>query len=142
MHTDIKACGRTRSSADTVRESALKIDPGRKISCRAGESNLRQRCAGPTLYQLCYIPLYGSHFESLRGWRRDTKLSTEPPLQTAEAMLQKFLLLLIVSTVDCRQRCNHHQILLPGKRYVSKVCDKIMSHLKKLGNFPGITDKE
>ena len=125
-----------------IRESTLEVDSRRKIPCYTGGSNLCQRCAGPTLYQLCYIPLYGSHFESLRGWRRDTKLSTEPPLQTAEAMLQKFLLLLIVSTIDCRQRCNHHQILLPGKRYVSKVCDKIMSHLKKLGNFPGITDKE
>ena len=39
-----------------VRESALKVDSGRKIPCRTGESNLRQRCAGPMLYQLSYIP--------------------------------------------------------------------------------------
>ena len=39
-----------------VRESALKVDSGRKIPCRTGESNLRQRRAGPTLYQLSYIP--------------------------------------------------------------------------------------
>ena len=32
-----------------VRESALKVDPGRKIPCRTGESNLRQRLAGPML---------------------------------------------------------------------------------------------
>ena len=28
--------------ADTVRESVLKVDSGRKIPCRTGESNLRQ----------------------------------------------------------------------------------------------------
>ena len=37
------------------RESALKADR-EKIPCRTGEWNLRQRCAGPTLYQLSYIP--------------------------------------------------------------------------------------
>ena len=41
---------------DTVRESALRANSGRKIPCRTGESNLRQRRAGPTLYQLSYIP--------------------------------------------------------------------------------------
>ena len=39
-----------------VRESALKFDFGRKIPCRAGESNLPQRRAGSTVYQLSYIP--------------------------------------------------------------------------------------
>ena len=39
-----------------VRESALKVDSGRKIPCRSGKSNLPQRRAGPTLYQLSYIP--------------------------------------------------------------------------------------
>ena len=34
--------------SDTVRESALKADCGRKIPCRTGESNLRPRRAGPT----------------------------------------------------------------------------------------------
>ena len=38
-----------------VRASALKVDSGRKIPCRTGESKLRQRRAGPTLYQLSYI---------------------------------------------------------------------------------------
>ena len=38
-----------------VRESSLKVDSGRKIPCRTGESNLRQRRDGPTLYQLSYI---------------------------------------------------------------------------------------
>ena len=41
---------------DTVRESALKVDSGRKIPCRTGESNLRQLRASPMLYQLSYIP--------------------------------------------------------------------------------------
>ena len=41
---------------DTVRESALEMDSGRKIPRRTGESNLPQRRADPTLYQLSYIP--------------------------------------------------------------------------------------
>ena len=42
--------------ADTVRESALKVDSGRKIPCRTEESNLRRRRAGPMLNHLNYIP--------------------------------------------------------------------------------------
>ena len=41
----------------TVRESALKVDSGRKIPCRLWESNLCQYCRwyfGLTLYQLNY----------------------------------------------------------------------------------------
>ena len=30
---------------DTVRESALEVDIGRKILCRSGDSNRRQNCA-------------------------------------------------------------------------------------------------
>ena len=41
---------------DTVRESVLKVDSGRYIPCRTGESKQRQRRAGPMLYQLSYIP--------------------------------------------------------------------------------------
>ena len=40
---------------DTVRESALKVDAGRKIPCRTGESNLRRRRAGLMLNQMGYI---------------------------------------------------------------------------------------
>ena len=43
-----------------LRESALKVDSERKIPCRTGESNVRQQCAGPMLYQLSYIPTPGS----------------------------------------------------------------------------------
>ena len=34
-----------------VTESALKVDSGRKIPSRIGESNLRQRRDGPMLYE-------------------------------------------------------------------------------------------
>ena len=46
----------SRGCTDAVRESALKVDSWRKIPCCTGESKLRQRRAGPTLYQLSYIP--------------------------------------------------------------------------------------
>ena len=39
-----------------TRESAPKVDSGRKIPRRSGESNLRRRRAGPMLYQLSYNP--------------------------------------------------------------------------------------
>ena len=51
MHAIAHGCVRTH-----VRESALKVDSGRKIPCRTGDSNLPQRRAGPTLYQPSYIP--------------------------------------------------------------------------------------
>ena len=51
VRTDVNACDCTRGCRDTVRESALKVDSGRKIPCRTRESNLRQRHDGPMLYQ-------------------------------------------------------------------------------------------
>ena len=57
VRTYVNACDCTRGCTDTVRESALKADSGGKIPCRTGESNLRQRQAGPVLYQLNYIPI-------------------------------------------------------------------------------------
>ena len=36
---------------DTIRESTLRVDSGRKIPYRTGDSNLH-----PTLYQLRYVP--------------------------------------------------------------------------------------
>ena len=56
VRKDVNACDCTRECTDTVRESALKVDCGRKIPCRTGESNLPQRRVGPTLYQPSYIP--------------------------------------------------------------------------------------
>ena len=55
MYKDVNACDCTQGCTDPIRESALKVDSGRKIPCRTGESNLRQRCADPTTYQLSYI---------------------------------------------------------------------------------------
>ena len=49
--------GGERGDADTERESALKVDSGKKILCRTGESNLLQRRAGPMLYPESYIPI-------------------------------------------------------------------------------------
>ena len=56
VRTDVNACNCTRVCADTVRESALKVDSGIKIPCRTGESNLRRQRASLMLYQLSYIP--------------------------------------------------------------------------------------
>ena len=58
IHTDFharKVC--KRGCMDTVRESALNVDSGRKIPCRTGESNLCHRRAGPTLYHLSLISI-------------------------------------------------------------------------------------
>ena len=43
-------------SVRTPEESLQCKMTGREILCCAGESNLQQRRAGPTLYQLSYIP--------------------------------------------------------------------------------------
>ena len=56
MRTDVNACDCTQGCMDTVRESALKVDSGRKIPCHTGELNLHRQCAGTMLYQLGYIP--------------------------------------------------------------------------------------
>ena len=63
----------------TVRESALKnwlLE--KKIPCRTGESNLRQRRDGPTLHQLSYIPNpnQGEKRERDRQTDRRTDLET------------------------------------------------------------------
>ena len=52
----VNACDCARGCMDTVRESGQKVDSGKKIPCRTGNSNLLQRLAGPMLYQLSYIP--------------------------------------------------------------------------------------
>ena len=49
-----------------VKESALKVDSGRKIPCRTGESNLRQRRAELMLQQMMsYIPTHSLEREQL-----------------------------------------------------------------------------
>ena len=70
VHIDVNACDCTRGCTDTVRESALKADYGRKIPCRTGESNLRQRRTGPMLYQLSCIPtpLRSNYYPGIPRW--------------------------------------------------------------------------
>ena len=76
VRTDANACDCARGCTDTVRESALKVDSGSKVVCRTGESKLRQRRAGPTLYQLNYIRVpVSQQFCRLTG-QRTVKLST------------------------------------------------------------------
>ena len=64
VRTGVNACDCARGCADIVRvrESALKVDSGRKIPCRTGEFNQHRRRVRPMLYQLSYIstPTYHS----------------------------------------------------------------------------------
>ena len=57
VRTDVNACACTWGCMDAVRESALKVDSGRKIPCCTRESNLCWERACPLLYQLNYIPI-------------------------------------------------------------------------------------
>ena len=57
---------------DTERESALKVDPGKKTHCRIRESNPSQLRDGPMLYQLSHIPFLAFAFEeTMVATRRD-----------------------------------------------------------------------
>ena len=57
VHTDVKKHAIAHEGCtDTVGESALKVDSGRKILCGTGEWNLPQQHASSTLYQLSYVP--------------------------------------------------------------------------------------
>ena len=60
VRTDVNACDCVRGCTDTVRESALKVDSGRKIYCCTRESNQGIEPGNPTresmLYQLSSIP--------------------------------------------------------------------------------------
>ena len=80
VRTDVNACNCTQGCTDKVRESALKVDCGRKIPCSSGESNPCWRCASQMLYQLSYIPTIRSWSSSLvwKGkvlWRLSYKVS-------------------------------------------------------------------
>ena len=55
VHTDVNACDCIWECTDTIRESALKVDSGRKTLCSIGESNQCWQRAGLMLYQLSYI---------------------------------------------------------------------------------------
>ena len=81
VRTAVNACDCIEGCTDTVRESALKIKSGRKISFRTGESNMPQRRAGPTLFKLSYIPTpthmrYGQTHR-LRSYHRRRETHTQ-----------------------------------------------------------------
>ena len=72
VRTDVNASGFARGGCrDTVRESALKIDSGRKIPWHTGESNLRRQRAGRMLYQLSYIPTFLIEYGDLTDTRKN-----------------------------------------------------------------------
>ena len=56
VRTDVNACDCARGCTDAVRESALKVDSGRKNPLMHREIDLHRRRDGPMLYQLSYIP--------------------------------------------------------------------------------------
>ena len=69
---------------DTVRKSALKVDSGRKIPCRTGDSNLHQYCFclfSWTFYQVSYYRPYTVReiCPGLSGTGRNTQSSPPPP---------------------------------------------------------------
>ena len=64
MCIDVNACDYTRGCMDTVRESMLKVDSGRKIPCRTRELNLHWQCAGLMLYHLSYISIPTNNWKS------------------------------------------------------------------------------
>ena len=66
MRTDVNASNYTRGCTDTVRESALKVDYGRKIPGCNAESNLPQWHNSLTLYPLSYIPILRAVSVSLK----------------------------------------------------------------------------
>ena len=49
VRTDVDASDCTWGCTDIIRESALKVDSGRKIPCHTGESKLHQRSDGLVL---------------------------------------------------------------------------------------------
>ena len=69
--TDVNACDCALGCTDTVRESALQVDSGRKISCRTGKLNLRRRRTGPMFYQLSYIPTFLIEYGDLTDTRKN-----------------------------------------------------------------------
>ena len=77
VRTYVKACDCNEGCTDTGKESVLKVDSGRKLPCRTGESNLLQRRAGSTLYQLSYIPARRRNVHTepviMRPWRHKAR---------------------------------------------------------------------
>ena len=76
VRTDVNSYDCTRGCTDTVEESALKVDSGRKIPCGTGESNRRRQRAGPMLYQLSYI---------VRSWQQQQQQQQQQTAETVQA---------------------------------------------------------
>ena len=86
------ACDSSRGCTDTRKRVCTKVDSGRKISCRTGESNLRRRRAGLILYQLSYIPTYFAmlpSFHSETGGGPSGNHRTEEITQTRQRPQKK-----------------------------------------------------
>ena len=85
--TDVNACDCARVCTDTVRQTALKVDSGRKIPCRTGESNLRWWRAGPMLYQLSYTP---TGYMQPRLYTVDYKQEIKPVPEMFKLILKQY----------------------------------------------------
>ena len=62
---------------NTIRESALKADPGRKIPCRIEESNLcqyRARFLSPTLYKPSHVLPYSLRWTISKVYSMDGRV--------------------------------------------------------------------
>ena len=96
VSTDFNACDCTRGT-DTVRESARKVDSGRKTPYRTVGSNLRQRRAGPSLYRLGYIPTltrrkirkFEDQHTATRPSKRASKQTKEEGEEKVTSLLKK-----------------------------------------------------
>ena len=64
-YTDADACHRSRGNTSAIRQSALKMDSGRKVPCHTRESDWRQHCAWPFGQLSQSTPLKGNHYNVL-----------------------------------------------------------------------------
>ena len=92
VHTDVSACDCTRGCTETVRESALKVDPGRKILFCTGESDLNRRRAGPMLHQLSYIPIPKQACEQITTTTTETRIDNKLRLNDHGHAMHLFIL--------------------------------------------------
>ena len=108
VRIDVNACHCTWGCPDTNRESALKVDPGKKMPCPIGASNLYQRHDGEMLYQLSYIPIPLLHtsMSVYFGRGQEQKLTSNKPVWRAEIFKADFLAVNKSSNV-LRFRCKN-----------------------------------
>ena len=97
VRKDVNACGRPRGCTDTVRESSLKVDSGRKIPSHTGESNLPRRRAGSRLY---------------RKRRKKIKPREVRSVEICVFSVNTLLQLLFSGHLVCFQKLNHSLLLV------------------------------